>query len=323
MIKPKVAVIMTAYNEKEEWIRKSIESILNQTYANLKVYILLDNPNNDKLIQLISEYAKKDNRITFLINEKNIGLVKSLNKLLDIVDEEYVARMDADDICLPNRIEEEMQFLMENKLNFVMSSIDFLISDNTEPGPHIPLLLTKELKEALKYGNVATHPTWLLETKVYKQLKGYREITYCEDLDFVLRALQQGIQIGRLNKILLHYRIRESGISQSYAYEQYHKANDLREAYTKGLELDKINPQELNQKYTNVSVEEKNRFLESKGKVDVFANLLYKGKYLQCMKRMIVDLLMDKEYANIFYSTFLNKMRIDKVYKSVKYSRDN
>ena len=199
----KVAVIMTAYNEKEEWIRKSIESVLQQTYENLHIYILLDNPENDQLKKIREEYAAIDLRITFIINEQNMGLVGALNKLISVVEEKYVARMDADDICDKDRIAKEMQFLEKYNLDFVMCGIDFIRDEKRENGPSVPTLIGNRFNECEKYGNFATHPTWLLKKEVYDRLEGYRDVKYCEDYDFVLRAIQAGFNCGRLEDVLI------------------------------------------------------------------------------------------------------------------------
>ena len=120
-----IAVIMTAYNESEEWIRASIESVLNQTYRNIKLYIMLDNPDNAVLHEIICRYALEDERITYIRNKQNMGLVAALNELLTNVEEDIVARMDADDICIEDRIEKEYAFMLEHNLGY-LSGFDSL-----------------------------------------------------------------------------------------------------------------------------------------------------------------------------------------------------
>ena len=82
MMNKLVSVIMSVYNEESKWLRQSIESILNQTYSNLEFIIVVDNPECQRINELLLEYKNKDNRIVVLKNEKNIGLVESLNKAL-------------------------------------------------------------------------------------------------------------------------------------------------------------------------------------------------------------------------------------------------
>ena len=100
----KVSVIMSTYKEPIEWIQQSVDSILNQTYKNLEFIIIVDNPEYAELVSLLNDYADSDDRISVVVNNNNIGLVKSLNKALSFCTGEYVARMDADDISLPERL---------------------------------------------------------------------------------------------------------------------------------------------------------------------------------------------------------------------------
>ena len=100
----KVSVIMSTYKEPIDWIRQSIDSILNQTFSEFEFIIVVDNPKYKELISVLNDYAEADNRICIMVNENNIGLVKSLNKALSQCNGEYIVRMDADDISLPERI---------------------------------------------------------------------------------------------------------------------------------------------------------------------------------------------------------------------------
>ena len=75
-----VTVVMPVYREKEEFVRQAIESILNQTLADFKYIIILDDPDNYKLQQVIDEYCSNDERIAFYINDKNMGCPLTKNK---------------------------------------------------------------------------------------------------------------------------------------------------------------------------------------------------------------------------------------------------
>ena len=163
-VKNEIGVIMSVYNEEPKWLRAAIESILSQTYKTFRYYILLDHPDNDVLKEIIEEYQKKDERILFYQNIQNIGLVYSLNKLIGLVEEPYIARMDADDIACPERLEKEMKFLKKYKLDFVVTGADYLDEDgNITPGDAIPNLSPRQVAQSSKYGNVAIHSSWLLK----------------------------------------------------------------------------------------------------------------------------------------------------------------
>ena len=227
-----ISVIMSVYNEKEEWLRESMESILGQTYGGIEFIVVLDNPQNDLLRQVILEYGKKDERLVLVENPKNMGLVASLNKALGYVQGEYVARMDADDVSDRERLEKQMACMKETGADFVMSAIDFIHEDgNVVRGISDEAFGSSQVAEIMKYGNIAHHPTWLLKKEVYDRLKGYRDIHYCEDMEFVLRALQEGFRVVKSSDHAVKYRLREGGVSKSFTMEQAMKARYLRKRY--------------------------------------------------------------------------------------------
>ena len=113
---PIISVIMSVYNEPLDWVQESIDSILQQTFGNFEFIIINDNPNNKELFDFLITNKIKDNRIIIINNDENIGLTKSLNKGLERAKGEYIARMDADDISLPERLEKQINFLNTNHI---------------------------------------------------------------------------------------------------------------------------------------------------------------------------------------------------------------
>ena len=99
-----VSVIMGNYNTPVSYLRESIDSILAQTYTDFEL-IIVDDASTDDSPAVLESYD--DPRIRILYNEENLGLAKSLNRALDICRGEFVARMDSDDICLPERFEKQ------------------------------------------------------------------------------------------------------------------------------------------------------------------------------------------------------------------------
>ncbi|MBO5360740.1 MAG: glycosyltransferase family 2 protein [Clostridia bacterium] len=106
-----VSVIMSNYNTDEEYLRASIESVLNQTYENFE-FIIIDDCSTNNSVEIIESY--RDSRIRLIKNKENLGLTKSLNVALKVARGEYIARMDADDVCLPQRFEKQVLFLSQN-----------------------------------------------------------------------------------------------------------------------------------------------------------------------------------------------------------------
>lgn len=120
MSQPKISVIMPVYNTKEEYLREAIESILNQTFTNFEFIILNDGSTDENVEKVIKSYA--DKRIKYLYKE-NTGIADTLNFGLSQVKGEYVARMDSDDISLPERFKRQVEFLDKNKEFSLVSAL--------------------------------------------------------------------------------------------------------------------------------------------------------------------------------------------------------
>lgn len=217
-----ISVIMSTYKEDERLLRESIESILNQTYRDFEYIIILDYPDNDVHKRVIEEYAIKDDRIHFYINEKNMGLTDSLNRGLSLCHGEYIARMDADDISLPDRLERQMEYLEKNHYDLI-GGITEMINENGTLLYSIKSVPTdpKKINKALRYSQCIAHPTWLGRKEVFEKNAGYRHMPLCEDYDFTLRAVLNGFLISNLNEAVLKYRMTSNSISRSNLFEQY------------------------------------------------------------------------------------------------------
>lgn len=109
--KPEVSVVMCFYKEPLQWIRYAVESIIGQTYTDFEVIIICDNPDHAEGIGYIREVSKADHRISLVINPENLGPTRSFNIGIGRARGKYIARMDSDDISLPERFERQVNFL--------------------------------------------------------------------------------------------------------------------------------------------------------------------------------------------------------------------
>ena len=115
MAAPFISVLMSTYNG-ETFLKESIESILNQTYDKIKL-LLLDDGSTDGTYKIYKDYSQIDNRIEVFKNDINLGLTKSLNKLISQTNTNFIARQDADDVSDINRLEKQINFLEKNNLD--------------------------------------------------------------------------------------------------------------------------------------------------------------------------------------------------------------
>ena len=227
MRKDLISVIMSTYNESEQQLECSILSIINQSYKNIEFIIINDNPENTALSNYLNHIT--DERVKIYENECNLGLVTSLNKAISFARGKYLARMDADDIAMPDRLEEQLSYLLENNLDMIGSDIQLINEDGSlaQRRMHFPVS-HEQICKYMRWGNCLAHPTWLVKQDVYDALGGYRNVKSCEDYDFILRALATNrFRIGNLPKIELQYRIRKNGISKSTEGMQYVLRNYL------------------------------------------------------------------------------------------------
>ncbi|MDK0613774.1 glycosyltransferase [Clostridium perfringens] len=293
-----VSVIMSTYNEQEEWLRLAVESILNQTYKDIEFIIIIDNPNNSSIIQIINEYENYDNRIKVIVNEKNIGLVNSLNKGIKYSNGNYIARMDADDISDLYRIEKQMDLIKNNKdIDLLGCGIEYINENGVNIyKSNIYGTTIKSAKKSLNYSNIIAHPTWLFKKEVFNIIGGYRNIKYAEDYDFLLRSIDNGFNVVNINDVLLKYRIRNNSISRKNEYYQYCVWNLLRSRKYNEIEKIRINTN-LQQKY-----EESNVFMKKS-----IEN--YKRKrYIKMLKYAFKTIMKSKERSFQFIA--LLKLRI-------------
>lgn len=211
-----ISVIMSIYNEPLCFVQKSVSSILNQTYTNIELIIILDNPDRYDIANYINELSLEYSFIKFFVNDENKGLVYSLNKALKLATGEFVARMDADDYSVESRIEKELNYLIANNLDLVgcnMINMDY--DDNlSEYITRYPEKHKTHLKQ-LKFRSTIPHPTWLGRKRVFESLNGYREIEACEDYDFIIRLVSSNFKVGVLQEPLFYYRINPYSISNS------------------------------------------------------------------------------------------------------------
>ena len=168
----KVSIIMSIYNA-EKTLKKSLESIVNQTYEIIEI-LIADDGSTDNTLKICEEFLSKHENIELLVNKKNIGLTKTLNLLIEKSKGDYIARQDADDISYNYRIAKQLDFLLENNLDVVLSRANIMNQNRMIPG--ISYYLPKKLLIKLK--NPYIHGTLFIKTNVIKKLGGYNEKFY-------------------------------------------------------------------------------------------------------------------------------------------------
>lgn len=219
---PVISAIMAVYKEDCKWISIAIDSILQQTYKNLQLIVVVDNPAHADAIALLKTYEQQDTRFKFLINEKNIGLPLSLNRGIENADGDYVARMDADDISHPERFAKQIDFLLNHSdVSVVGSAIENIDQNGDTIGIKQFLTNPTAIRKAIGFRSVACHPTWLMRKSVWQQIGGYRYFPSGEDYDFLYRVVDSGLRISNLAQPLVQYRIHENSMTSALSTFHY------------------------------------------------------------------------------------------------------
>jgi glycosyltransferase involved in cell wall biosynthesis len=206
-MKYSVSIIMSVYNEDIAFIRSALKSIQQQTLRDIQIVVVLDDPENIEAETYLKQESKFDDRIVFIINSRNRGLAYSLNKALEKCNSDLIARMDADDISYPDRIEKQFKFLNTNPdISLVGSAIEVIDENSLSLYTRSLPSNSDLLKSIVRYKAIAYHPTWMVRKEVYDLLKGYKEYKKAQDFDFLNRAVAKNIKISNLSDILLKYR---------------------------------------------------------------------------------------------------------------------
>ena len=212
---PLVSVIMPTYNS-ERFLGDAIESIINQTFRDFEFIIVADK-SSDRSYLILDDYAKKDNRIKVFMERKK-GLIASLNKGCRLAKGKYIARMDADDISRPHRLEMQLQYLEEHPEIGVLGTGIRYIDEAGRLGksvrnPRDPKLI----KFYLHLENCVVHPSIMMRRETIEHLGFYNpEAIHAEDYDLWARATSV-TQVSNLQDILLEYRVWSGGISSHNA----------------------------------------------------------------------------------------------------------
>lgn len=223
-----ISVLMSVYyQDKPNFLRDALESLYNQTLKAEEVIIVLDGLLGSELHQVIDEYKLKLNIIT-VQNFKNIGLAKSLNRGLNLVKYEYVARMDADDIAAKDRFEK--QYSLFNQSNIHSDVVGGYVQEfkgtlqETDTIRKVPTNIDEIIKFS-KYRSPLNHPTVMMRTKVLRDVGGYPErFNKLEDYALWVNILQKKYVLRNIPEVLTFMRISDStfkrrgGLKQARAF---------------------------------------------------------------------------------------------------------
>jgi len=212
---PTISIILPAYNSAA-FIKDAIDSVLNQTLTDFE-FIIINDGSTDNTDALIKNYT--DPRINYIINQQNQGLIATLNRGIQIAKGEYIARMDADDICLPDRLAIQKQWLDAHpKTAVVATLVEFIDEKNTIKG-HWKLdketITAAAIKKTLPIENCIAHPSIMGRKSLLLHYPYDTKQKHIEDYDLWLRLVADGQIIEKVPQVLLQYRVHSTSVTNT------------------------------------------------------------------------------------------------------------
>ncbi len=277
--KPEISIVMAVHNG-EEFLRGTLDSVLCQTMPNFEC-IVINDFSTDGTNEILDEYAAKDSRIKVYPNEENIKLAKSLNRGIELAQGKYIARLDADDICMRDRLEAQLDF-MEANPEVAVSSCKFF---RLEEGLLMPSLCGRKTDyettaAMMLFFCPVLHPGVIARAEVLKQFSYNPEHTCSEDYDMWTRMVVSGYRVACQKEYLMAYRIHGGQITGTTKVKQHDEAKKILTGYYSNVAFD------LSEKETDFLVNK--LYFEEQVSIDEFA-CFYIKLCKACAKKGIVN----------------------------------
>ena len=219
-----ISVVMSVYKEPVDWLIQSIDSILMQTLSDFEFIIICDNPSYGEGIEILNKYAEKNKRIKLIFNDENIGLTKSLNKGLAVASGKYIARMDADDISMPERFEKQIAF-MENHPNIGVCGSNIIFFGEKTGEKNYPL----EMSDIwLFIESPFAHPSVMIRKEALGDSKYDENCIVSQDFNLWVELYSKGVNFANVDAPLLRYRYSGQQIMSTKANLQIEISKQVR-----------------------------------------------------------------------------------------------
>lgn len=304
MTAPMISVVMPVYNA-EKYIAEAVDSILNQTYSDFE-FIIIDDCSTDASYKILQSYVSKDNRIRLFKNDVNKKLPKTLNFGISQANGKYIARMDADDISLPERFAKQVEF-MESHPEIGICGTWLVEFSKTEGKSVTPNITHEDIIVTMYFSNnCIAHPTVMMKANIFQKqniLYNENHMGIAEDYALWNECLNNNIRFHNLPIILLRYRIHDnqttlSNFTKIQSHTQQIIISNLRKYFHPAIS-------------TNNLLIFANSKKTSKLKLSIYTNIRY----------IIVCLMLKKHNVkyNLFNPRYFNAMlKSDSIINSIE-----
>ncbi len=238
---PLVSVLVPCYNH-EQFIKQTIESVLNQTYKFVEL-IVIDDGSIDQSASILAGLSEKHG-FKFL-RQENIGIHKTLNKLLELSQGKYISILGSDDVLVPDKIEVQVKYMEAHPEISATFGNMLQISGDGDPLPWYYQRFTKQreynFEDILSMrAQYLYAPTAMYRKSVFDELGGYDERFLIEDLYIHLKIAHHKLRLVVLPDLLAYYRVHVGNMSKQYAVNRREKLRLLQQykgekGYRKGV----------------------------------------------------------------------------------------
>ncbi len=208
-MKPSVSFLTVVFKEDLSLVKRCFSSLLAQSYTNFNIIVVLNSERPDVL-----NHIKDLNSDKFLIKKmsENVGLTKALNEGLNLIESEFVARIDPDDFCLPHRLASQVEFFEQNPGYVLVGCAYDEIYKGQTISPNVPFVSGGlQLAESLKSFNPFAHSSLMIRTHSIKSLGGYDpKYRFAQDYDLICRISK----LGKLENLKVKLIVREKSLNQ-------------------------------------------------------------------------------------------------------------
>jgi len=296
-----ISVVMPVFNAALH-VRDAIESVLSQTYKNFE-FIIIDDGSIDQSPEIIQFYAALDGRIRVVSNGK-MGLVEALNYGIHISKGQWIARMDADDVCMKNRLQMQIQFIKKNRLDMCGSwakKIGSSVGSIVLPCSHDEIVVDLLFKSSF------VHPSVMFKKEVFNSLKYSNSFRHAEDYYLWIQMVSSGMRLGNIPEYLLQYREHSEQVSITNNIAQQNISNIVRSQHLNFiLQSIGINADEFSALVKNFHSLETLPDLGCAMFLKVYERLqgIKKNYFVSSVRKLYVELGLLTNYALLYYLKF-------------------
>ncbi len=229
-----VSVVLPVYNAAP-YLSEAIQSILNQTYQNFEL-IIIDDASTDNSWAIITQFAQQDKRIRTLRNERNLKLSKTLNRGIEHASGVYIARMDADDISLPDRLEKQVAYMdMHPEVGISGGSMEIMHAAGDVFAKRTYHLNDQDIRSHIFRYSPYSHPLIIMRKTILDKVGGYRdEYNPAEDYELYFR-IGAVSKFGNLSDTLLKYRVVDKSMTTGSTKNMERKTIRIRKIFSSDL----------------------------------------------------------------------------------------